>query len=86
VIGQPGSSIILKIESNAIDPDKIEMAYQGEKSKSIYIKAWIRLCIAGEYQSSDNKCLLCPGGFFTLKEDQKECEECPDNAICANGN
>lgn len=57
VIGEPGSSIVLKVESNAIDPSKIGKAFPDQVPKTIYIRAQLRLCIAGEYQSSDNKCL-----------------------------
>lgn len=85
VIGEPGSSIVLKVESNAIDPEKIGKAFPDQVPKTIYIQAELRLCIAGEYQSSDNKCLQCPDGFYTLQEDQTECSECPDNAQCTAG-
>jgi len=39
VIGEPGTSVVLKVESNAIDPAKIEKAFTNQKSKTIYILA-----------------------------------------------
>ena len=34
---------------------------------------------------SDNKCIVCSDGFYTLDENQKSCDECPENAVCTDG-
>mmetsp|Transcript_7339 Transcript_7339/g.6557 ORF Transcript_7339/g.6557 Transcript_7339/m.6557 type:complete len:118 (-) Transcript_7339:2116-2469(-) len=53
--------------------------------KDIYIKGFLRYCIRGEYESTDNKCLVCQDGFYNLLFNQSECIECPEHAQCVNG-
>jgi len=69
VIGEPGSSILLEVQTAAVDSSIIEKAY-GFTPQKIYLLAYLRICISGEYQSSDGKCITCPDGFYTLSENQ----------------
>lgn len=75
---------MLKVESDAIQADKIEKTF-GFVPPPIYIVVDLRLCLPGEYQGGDQKCLPCSDGFYTLLPDQEICAPCPDNARCANG-
>lgn len=70
IIGPPGRDIILKITSDSIISDKITKAFPILAQQNVYLKAFLRLCTRGEYQSSDNKCIVCSDGFYTLKENQ----------------
>lgn len=49
IIGPPGRDIILKITSDSIKPEKISNAFPSIEQKSIYLKAFLRLCARGEY-------------------------------------
>lgn len=49
IIGPPGRDIILKITSDSIKPEKITNAFPSIEQKSIYLKAFLRLCARGEY-------------------------------------
>eukprot|EP00347_Sterkiella_histriomuscorum_P017693 403348360 len=85
IIGPPGRDILLKITSDSIISDKITKAFPGFAQQKVYLKAFLRLCTRGEYQSSDNKCIICSDGFYTLAENQTQCSECPENAVCQEG-
>ncbi|CDW85403.1 UNKNOWN [Stylonychia lemnae] len=85
IIGPPGQDIILKITSDSIVSNKITKAFPTMVQKKVYIKAFLRLCTRGEYQSSDNKCIICSDGFYTLLSNQTQCQECPENAVCQEG-
>lgn len=87
VVGPPGSEILLSITTDSISKDKISKAYPTLSGKlpDIYIKAKLRYCIKGEYQTTDYKCIMCSDGFFTLSDNQLQCLECPENAVCSDG-
>ena len=86
IIGPPGSNILLKISSNSINKAMIANAFPSLGTiPDIYLTGYLRYCIRGEYQSSDNKCIVCSDGFYTLNENQKSCSECPENAVCTSG-
>lgn len=72
VVGPPGTDILLKITTDSISKDKIAKAYPllDGKLPDIYIKGRLRLCLKGEYQTTDYKCITCSDGFFTLAENQ----------------
>eukprot|EP00347_Sterkiella_histriomuscorum_P014519 403360570 len=73
------------ITTDSIVSAKITKAFPQFTQNKVYLKAKLRLCTRGEYQSTDNKCIICSDGFYTLKENQTQCSECPENAICADG-
>lgn len=87
VVGPPGTDILLKVTTDSISKDKIEKAYPGlwQKLPEIYLKGRLRLCIRGEFQTTDYKCIQCSDGFFTLSDNQLQCQECPENAVCSDG-
>lgn len=86
IIGPPGTDILLKITTESIKPSKITKAFPERGTiPDIYVKGKLRLCTRGEYQTSDNKCIVCSDGFYTLMENQKACNECPENAVCTDG-
>jgi hypothetical protein len=74
VIGPPGTAILLKITSDTISTSKIAAAFPSLGTyQDIYVQAYLRLCTRGEYQSSDNKCIVCQEGFYTVGENQTSC-------------
>lgn len=87
VVGPPGTDILLKITTDSISKDKIAKAYPQLDGKlpDIYLKGRLRLCQRGEYQTTDFKCITCSDGFFTLTENQQQCSECPEFAVCQDG-
>ena len=87
VVGPPGTDILLKITTDSINKEKIAEAYPSLNGQlpDIYVKGFLRLCQRGEYQTTDYKCILCSDGFFTLTENQQQCSECPENAVCQDG-
>lgn len=85
IIGPPGNSILLTIACDSINPTMIANAFPNITQEQIYVLAYLRLCDRGEYQTSDNKCIQCSDGFFTLQPNQTQCSECPENAVCQNG-
>lgn len=84
VTGLPGSTFTLKVSPISINAEKVKKAFNVEMP-DIYLYGNIRLCIRGEYQSTDNKCIMCSEGFYTLLDNQTQCEECPLHATCMNG-
>jgi hypothetical protein len=72
VVGPPGTEILLKVNTDSISKEKIQKAYPGllEKLPEIFIKGRLRLCMRGEFQTTDFKCIQCSDGFFTLKDNQ----------------
>jgi hypothetical protein len=71
VIGPPGTSVLLKIASDTISASKIALAFPSLGTyQDVWVQAYLRLCTRGEYQSSDNKCIVCQEGFFTVAENQ----------------
>jgi hypothetical protein len=68
VVGPPGTDMLLKVTTDSISKEKIEKAYPGLLATlpEIYIKGRIRLCLRGEFQTTDFKCIQCSEGFFTL--------------------
>ncbi len=74
IIGPPGRTILLKITTDSIKQAKITNAFASlGQIPDIYVKAYLRLCTRGEYQSSDNKCIVCSDGFYTLNENETQC-------------
>eukprot|EP00347_Sterkiella_histriomuscorum_P008851 403343497 len=84
IIAKPGSQVILKIQSDSINQNKIRDAY-GVQNKDLYVFFHMRLCERGEYQTKDFKCVQCAEGFYSLYQNQQTCYECPQNAACRNG-
>jgi hypothetical protein len=70
VVGPPGTDILLQINTDSINKDKIAKAYPllDGQLPDIYLMGRLRLCQAGEYQTTDFKCIMCSDGFFTLTE------------------
>jgi hypothetical protein len=70
VVGPPGTEILLKVNTDSISKDKIANAYPKLKDSlpEIYIKGKLRLCLRGEFQTTDYKCIVCSDGFFTLTD------------------
>jgi hypothetical protein len=87
VVGPPGTDILLKVNTDSISKEKIANAYPLLKRSfpDIYIKGRLRLCLKGEFQTTDYKCIMCSDGFFTLEDNQSQCKECPENAVCTEG-
>ncbi|CDW86291.1 UNKNOWN [Stylonychia lemnae] len=84
IIAKPGSNITLSIVVDSIDKVKLRTVL-GRDVQDIQIYAKMRLCERGEYQTPDNKCSVCSEGFYQLLSNQKNCSECPSNAICQEG-
>lgn len=77
--------MLLKLNVDTINKDKLQKAFSDRPYEDVYLLAHMRICIRGEHQTSDNKCQVCSDGFYTLKDNQLECYECPENAFCEDG-
>eukprot|EP00347_Sterkiella_histriomuscorum_P014593 403360292 len=86
LVASPGSEVLLKVHSDAIIKQKIQIAYPNITGLyDNYILMQLRVCLKGEYESSDKKCIECSDGFYSLESNQKQCNECPSNAQCEQG-
>jgi hypothetical protein len=73
VVGPPGTEMLLKVSTDSISREKIDKAYPGLLATlpEIFIKGRLRLCLRGEFQTTDYKCIQCSDGFFTLKDNEQ---------------
>ena len=77
----PGSSnISYKATSKAIDTNKIQNVFEQSISEN-NINVNFRFCKPGEIMSN-NKCLECSAGTYSLGWNSTECKSCVDNAVC----
>ena len=69
IIGPPGEDILVQVVADSIDKAKIEKSYSSiSVVKDVYLMMHMRLCVVGEHQSSDNKCIVCADGFYSLND------------------
>eukprot|EP00347_Sterkiella_histriomuscorum_P008676 403344182 len=86
IVAKPGTDVLLQVFSDAIIKDKIQMAYPNVSGlQDNYILIHMRHCQRGEYESADHKCIGCSDGLYSLYDNQKSCQVCPENANCELG-
>jgi len=76
ITATPGSSKSITINSGAI---------ASSSTNSIEIAVELRYCEAGEIQTSDNACLECDEGTYSLDLNATYCISCPSEAECLGG-
>lgn len=80
ISAQPGSTIDIFFVTNGIDTSNFKFRTGHINNLGLIIVA-LRDCLRGEKRTED-KCVKCPKNTYSLNPADKECEECPSNAIC----
>ena len=80
IVSNPGTNVTIKIQVDSIDKAKLAAAFPGASFADVYLLFSLRLCTRGEYQTSDNKCVVCAQGLYSLYENQSACHSCPAEA------
>jgi len=87
-LGEPGATgFELMFEIQQYEARTVRTAYDLNREvvlNELTTAIDLRECVIGE-EETNSKCIVCSPGKFSLFENSKSCDNCPDHAICRGG-